>query len=621
MALNGETVRKESIRKRKDGSLVTVSMLGYPIHIGGRQEALYAIYTDITDRVRANDVIRDLASGVSAGTGMAFFRSLVRHLTRTLDVDYAFVGTVASGSPKRVAALAASERGQMMENIECELAGSPCEQVIGRELTYYPKDLREMFPRDQLLARLGVDSLMGVPLFDSEKRPLGVLTVMHRGPIAYEQLARSVLQILAIRAAAELQRMRSEEALRRSEEQLRHSQKMEAVGRLAGGIAHDFNNILTAISGYSGLILARMSVHDPLRRQVEEIRKAGERAASLTRQLLAFSRKQMLQPKVLDLNAVVAETEKMLRRVIGEDIELRTVLRPGLARVKADPSQIEQVILNLSVNARDAMPRGGRLLIETANIHDQETFPCMQSDLMYGPGGAGASGEWCELAHAVSAGQFVMLAITDTGVGMDADAYGHLFEPFFTTKEKGKGTGLGLSMTYGIVKQSNGQICVSTEPGRGTTVRICLPAVRAEPEARREDAVRSGLTRGTETILLAEDDEVVRRMTTEILERCGYTVVAAADGVEAVSISEKHPGEIQLLLTDVVMPGMNGYDLAKRLAPARPQMRVLYISGHTGDALIGQEAIGSGSGFLQKPFAPERLAQKVRELLDLKLNR
>ncbi|MBI2837540.1 MAG: PAS domain S-box protein [Acidobacteria bacterium] len=609
MALNGETVRKESVRKRKDGSLVTVSMLGYPIHIDGTVEAIYAIYTDITDRVRANDAIRDLASGVSAGTGVAFFRSLAQHLTKTLDVDFAFVGAVANGAPSRFATLAVSERGQMMENLECEVAGSPVEQVIGRELAYYPEDLLEIFPRDQLSARLGVDSFMGVPLFDSEKRPLGVLTVMHRGPIVHEQLTRSVLQIFAIRAAAELERMRSEE-------QLRHSQKMEAVGRLAGGIAHDFNNLLTAISGYSDLVLARMSIHEPLRRQVEEIRKAGERAASLTRQLLAFSRKQMLQPKVLDLNAVVADMEKLLRRLIGEDIELRTELQPGLARVRADPSQIEQVILNLAVNARDAMPSGGRLLIQTARLDDQGTFPCLQSDLMYGPGSAGASGGWCELADVITAGQFAMLAITDTGAGMDADVYGHLFEPFFTTKEKGKGTGLGLSMVYGIVKQSNGQICVSTEPGRGTTVRICLPTVRAEPEAGFDSAAGTRMAKGTETILLAEDEEVVRRMAKEILESCGYTVLEAADGLDAFSISEKHTGELQLLLTDVVMPGMNGYDLAKRLALVRPQMRVLYVSGYTGDTLIGQDALGPGTAFLQKPFAPDRLTQKVRELLD-----
>jgi PAS domain S-box-containing protein len=379
------------------------------------------------------------------------------------------------------------------------------------------------------------------------------------------------------------------------EEQLRQAQKMEAVGRLAGGIAHDFNNLLTAITGYSDLTLRQLPEESALRRSVEEIKKAGERAAGLTRQLLAFSRKQVLQPVVLDLNEVVRETEKMLRRLIGEDVELRAALEPGLGSVRADPGQVEQVLMNLAVNARDAMPRGGKLTIGTENVYLDEGY--------------------ADYHVSVAPGRYVMLAVSDTGTGMDDGTLSRIFEPFFTTKDQGKGTGLGLSTVYGIVKQSGGYIWVYSEVGQGTTFKIYLPRLDAGAEGYRQTPEPAEGLGGTETILLAEDDKMVRAMTRLILSDHGYRVLAAANGAAALSICERTEEPIHLLLTDVVMPGMSGRELADRLARLRPEMKVLFMSGYTDDAIIHHGVLDEGVNFLQKPFAPDALTRKVREVL------
>ncbi len=383
---------------------------------------------------------------------------------------------------------------------------------------------------------------------------------------------------------------------RHLEEQFRQAQKMEAVGQLAGGIAHDFNNLLTAILGNTQLLLRELPPGDAKRGDVEEIRKASERAASLTRQLLAYSRRQMLQPEVLDLNGVVAEMDKMLRRLIGENIALVTVLAPDLGRVRADPNQIEQVLVNLAVNARDAMEGsgGGKLTIETANVDLDDAFA--QAHLGSTPG------------------PYAMLAVMDTGVGMDATVRAHLFEPFFTTKEVGKGTGLGLATVYGIVKQSDGYIAVHSEPGQGASFEIYLPRI-ATPTAATPGSSKSGPGRGTETILVVEDEAAVLTLSRRALEAQGYVVLAASDAAAALRLAELHGGTIHLLLTDVIMPGLSGRDLAARLAVRRPGIRVLYMSGYPGDDVIAQD-LPAGSAFLQKPFAPDGLARKVRDTLD-----
>lgn len=378
-------------------------------------------------------------------------------------------------------------------------------------------------------------------------------------------------------------------------EQLRQAQKMEAVGQLAGGIAHDFNNLLTAITGYSELSLRRLGADDPHRRNLEEIKKAADRAASLTRQLLAFSRKQILEPKVVNLNSIVDSTEKMLRRLIGENIEVSSILEPELWLVKADPSQIEQILMNLVVNARDAMPDGGKLTIETANVELDQNY-------------AGK--------HVmVSPGPYVMLAVSDTGIGMDAETEAHIFEPFFTTKEIGKGTGLGLSTVYGIVKQSGGYVWVYSEVGQGTTFKVYLPR-EFEPESAFVKSESRSIARGTETVLLVEDDDMVRNLAREVLESNGYRVLVASEATEALTLCENSRGEIKLVLTDVVMPQMGGKELAARLLQNSPDLKVLYMSGYTDNAIVHHGVLDESVSFLQKPFTPDALAKKVREVLD-----
>jgi PAS domain S-box-containing protein len=391
------------------------------------------------------------------------------------------------------------------------------------------------------------------------------------------------------------ERRQAEEALRESEEQLRQAQKLEAVGRLAGGVAHDFNNLLTVIGGQADILLRRGAAEGDEGHRLVEIKRAAERAASLTRQLLAFSRKQVLQPKVLELNRLVTETGRMLSRLVGDDVELVTVLRPEAGRVNADPGQVEQVLMNLIVNARDAMPRGGKIVIETAKV-----------DL---------DGRYVGMHFAVRPGPYVMLAVSDTGTGMDAGTLERAFEPFFTTKEVGKGTGLGLSTVYGIVKQSGGNIWVYSEAGRGTTFKIYLPRVEEEEiPAGTDDGAEPA--RGSETLLLVEDEAAVRGLAREVLLESGYTVIEAADGAEALLKVGEHGGPIHLLVTDIVMPGMSGKDLAQRLSEIDQQCRVLYMSGYTDDAIVRHGVLEPGTDFLEKPFSPDVLTRKVRAVLD-----
>jgi two-component system, cell cycle sensor histidine kinase and response regulator CckA len=394
-------------------------------------------------------------------------------------------------------------------------------------------------------------------------------------------------------------RKEAEAALRKSEDQLRQSQKMDAIGRLAGGVAHDFNNLLTVILGYGEQMLERLQPGDPQRRAAEEIQNAAERAAALTRQLLAFSRRQMLEPRSLDLNRIAAGTAEMLNRLIGEDIALEVELDPSLGSVLADEHQMQQVIMNLAINARDAMPRGGRLTLATANADVDDTDLVQHLPL--------------------PPGRYVTLLVGDTGIGMDAETLARIFEPFFTTKELGKGTGLGLATVYGIVRQTGGYIWVDSEPGQGAVFRVYLPRHDAPSPAGAGEvssAASEPLPCGHETVLLVEDEAMVRELMRGTLERQGYRVLSAGSGSEALLVASAHGGPLNLLVTDVVMPGMRGPDLAARLVPAHPRLRVLYMSGYADDAALRHGVREGQAAFLQKPFTRGALARKVRAVLD-----
>ena len=415
------------------------------------------------------------------------------------------------------------------------------------------------------------------------------------GDITVAALTDTRLALAQSQSADLEERERAEKALRASERQLRHAQKMEAVGMLAGGIAHDFNNLLCVVLSYSEIVLGELKPGEPMRGDIEEIRKAGQRAADLTRQLLMFSRQQVIEPKVLDLNDTLAGIGKMLQRILGADVDLVSLPGNPLGRVRADPGGIEQVVMNLVANARDAMPTGGKLTIETANVVLDDAF--------------------ARDHHAVHPGPHVMLAVTDTGVGMDKTTIARIFEPFFTTKERGKGTGLGLSTVFGIVRQSGGSVWVYREVGKGTTFNVYLPCVDAPIDSVRSIEAPTN-ARGSETILLVEDDDQVRAVALAILRKSGYHVIEARHAGEALLHSERHAGTIHLLLSDVVMPQVSGPELAKRLAGSRPEMSVLCMSGYTDDSIVRHGVLEAHLAFLQKPITPDALATRVREVLD-----
>ena len=453
------------------------------------------------------------------------------------------------------------------------------------------------------MRRLGYRGLLTVPAKIGD-RVVGVLSFLTTREEGFSAEDMAIATAFASHAAIALENSRlllesrrAYDELAETQGQLEQAQKMDAVGRLAGGVAHDFNNLLTVILGRTDILLHPLKPEDPMRRGIELIQRTAGRAADLTRQLLAFSRKQVLEPVVLDLGAVTTDMKDMLGRLIGEDIALLTTPTPGLGRVKADRGQIEQVIMNLAVNARDAMPQGGRLIVETTNIDLDDEYVRRHVGARPGP--------------------HVMLAVSDTGSGIPHEIQSQIFEPFFTTKEQGKGTGLGLATVYGIVKQSGGYIEVDSEPGQGTTFRVYLPRLDAEPAPVDRSARPAAAAGGTETILLVEDEEGVRELARDILRASGYTVIEARNGPEALLLCERHQGQLDMLLTDVVMPRMSGRELAERLAPLRPDLSVLYMSGYTDDAVIRHGVLGAGTAFLQKPFTPAALVLRVRETLDL----
>jgi PAS domain S-box-containing protein len=553
--LSGESVREQLINKRRDGRLVVVeTSVSSVLDSQGERIGFIAVQNDITER-------------------------------KLTEKERERLVAILDATPDFVAIADPQGRALYLNSAGRKLLGIGPDEVLSRlrMADGHPEWARRLILETAIPAVVRDGVWKGeVAFLDREGRevPFSHVILAHQGPDGQVTFFSTI--------SRDLSEQKSLEA------QLRQSQKMEAVGQLAGGIAHDFNNLLTAILGYASLLATQTGQGSPLSESIGEIRKAGERAASLTQQLLAFSRKQVLLPEVLDLNGIVTEMNKMLRRLIGEDVELITTCAPSLGRVKADRGQIEQVLMNLVVNARDAMPKGGKLTLETANVALDENY--------------------VRNHPAVQPGPYVLLAVSDTGAGMDADTLSHMFEPFFTTKEKGKGTGLGLSTVYGIVKQSGGHIWVYSEPGHGTTFKVYLPRVEEAVPAAPPRSSDSLPTLGTETILLVEDEEAVRRLVRIVLEGKGYTVLEASGWQEALEIAGQQK-TIHLVITDVVMPGVGGPELVSRLEAARPGIRVLYMSGYTDGAIVNHGLLGSATAFLQKPFTPDVLLRKVREVL------
>ena len=559
------------------------------------------IIRDITERKRMEDqrqIISEIIQGAITSSDLDDFLKLVHHsIGKCLYAENCFVALYDEATELMHFAFWANKLDPCPAPRSVGIGFSGVVLRTGKPMLVDPELTEEMYRRGEV-EKSGSSSAswLGVPL-RTPARIIGALVVQHyEEENAYDERDMEFLTSVGSQIALAIERKRAETVLLQTEDQLRQSQKMKSIGTLAGGIAHDFNNLMTAVTGYSELALRSLDAADPLCSKIEEIKKAGERAASLTRQLLAFSRKQVLQPRVLDLNTVIIGMSKMLPRVIGEHIELRIELAASLDQVKADPGQMEQVLMNLAVNARDAMSNGGLLTIATRNVH--------------------LNGKYASRHTVLQAGHYAMLSVSDNGCGMNVETQTHIFEPFYTTKEVGKGTGLGLSMVYGIVKQSGGSIWVYSEEGKGTTFKIYLP--RVDEVVATEDPGDSSISapRGHETILLVEDEDVVRDLSKEILEDYGYAVIAAPNGQEGLRICREFDGQIDLVITDVVMPQMSGRELAESVGVLRPDARVLYMSGFTNDAVVRHGVRDDGMCFIQKPFSPDSLALKAREVLD-----
>ena len=571
--------------RRKDKAILDVEINMTVIAYGGK-DVFCTIVRDIKDRKRAEEALRRAHDELEAKVG---------ERTAELDQQRMFLRQVIDLNPSFVFAKDRDGRFTLVNRALADAYGTTVENLLGKTEADFHSNAEEVhsFRHDDLdVIDTRVEKFIPEEIMTDAAGNTRWLQTIKR-PLASPD--GTIMQMLGV-ATDITQRKRAEEALHESEEMLRQAQKMESIGTLAGGIAHDFNNLLTAVNGYSELVLRKMDDGDPLRSKVEEIKKAGDRAASLTRQLLAFSRKQILKPVVLDLNTVITGMGRMLPRLIGEDIDLRFELQADLGQVKADPGQMEQVLMNLVVNARDAMPAGGRLTVKTENVQ--------------------FAGRSVKQRLLVEPGNYVVLSVTDVGVGMDAELQSHIFEPFFTTKEVGKGTGLGLATVYGIVKQSEGSIWVYSEPDKGTTFKIYLPRVDDVSAIAEEGKQAQTAPTGQETVLIVEDESMVRALAQEILEEYGYTVLTASNGMEGLRVCRESPDKIDLVLTDVIMPQMSGAELAQNILAIHPETHVLYMSGFTDDAVVRHGVITEDMCFLQKPFSPEALAIKVREVLN-----
>ena len=531
-------------------------------------------------------IAREITAQFAIALTQKRLRRRLKKQTEELSAQNEMLTTLIDASPLAIFAVDALGRIKIWNQAAEQMFGWRAAEVLGRSLPpIVPAEKQAEFDTLTAAEKAG-QSTAGLETFRLRRDGTRVEVILSAAPLRdAEGRIIGGLRIFADMTAR-----------RKLEEQLRHAQKMEAVGQLAGGVAHDFNNLLTIICGYSEVMLANPSTDSSLKDLIKEIRKAGDRAASLTRQLLAFSRKQVVEYKAVDLNSIINDIEKMLRRLIGEDISLATALDPTISQVKADAGQLEQIIMNLAVNARDAMLKGGKLTIETSNVELDRRYAAAHPE--------------------VNPGRYVLLAVSDTGCGMSEEVKSRIFEPFFTTKEVGRGTGLGLATVYGIVKQSGGHIWLYSEVGQGTTFKVYLPALEEKIPLSKSFSTMSPSKKGVETILVVEDEDAVRSLTVHSLSMLGYRVLEANCGAEAIRILKNHVDPVQLVVTDVVMPDMGGRKLADEITRYRPGIRVLFVSGYTNDAVVRHGVLAGEMAFLQKPFTPSVLAAKVREVLE-----
>lgn len=562
----------------------------------GRVLKRIGVAQDVTERERSEAMIRTIAEKLSVKTGDEYFRTMTAFIAQELGMDHVLVGELLP-STRSARTIAFYSQGEHRENITYELEDTPCDGIEKKALTIYESGTWKAFPKNDKLREAGIESYLGVPLVATDNRVLGLIAAMGVRPLAADAKERSgaLLRIMAARAVAELVRRRDEQVRKELEEQLLQAQRIESLGRLAGGVAHDINNMLMPVMGYADMLSLRIPVNDPRHEDVQAIIRSTERIRAITAPLLAFARKQTLDMRPLDLNEVVTEIGKMLRRTIRESIMIETRCASLPCSIMGDAGQLEQVLLNLAINAQDAMPGGGKLTVETSPVILEQDF--------------------VERNRGAAPGPHILLQVQDTGVGMDHDVLKKIFDPFFTTKASGQGTGLGLPMAYGIIKQHGGYILVESVPGEGSTFKVYFPATSAAPLMERTRKEES-MVRGTETLLVVEDQQEVLTVARSLLTACGYRVLTATSGAEALEIVKKHRGDISLLITDVVMPGMNGRELYDHIAALVPALRVLYMSGYSEDIISTQGVLHSGTNFLPKPFSVSALSRKVRQVID-----
>lgn len=579
---------------RRDGATYHLRIQGKNIPYHGKSVQVTE-FRDITEHKQTEEALSFLLTCGLQVSGEDFFASLARYLSETLSMEYVCIDRL-EGDGLTAQTVAIYNRGKFETNVTYTLKDTPCGEVVNKHVCCYPSGVRQWFPRDAALQELMAESYFGTALLDSKGQPIGLIAVIGQQALPNSRQAESLLRLVAPRAAGELERRRSEEEKAKLQARLNQAQKMESIGRLAGGVAHDFNNILQTILGYTEMAMEDARPGSPLLESLTEIRNAANRSADLTRQLLAFARKQTIAPRVLDLNETVEGMLKMLRRLIGENIDIAWLAGTHLWPIRIDPSQINQIMANLCVNARDAIENVGNVTIETKNISFNESY--------------------CAVHIGFVPGDYVLLEVSDNGIGMDKQTVANIFEPFFTTKEMGKGTGLGLATVYGIVKQNNGFINVYSEPDHGTTFKIYLPRhVLGDADVPVENPEKP-LEGGSETILLVEDETTILHMGQSMLEKLGYRVLTTSTPEEAILMAKKHAGEIHLFITDVIMPGMNGGDLANHLLTLDPNLKRLFMSGYPANVIDRHGVLEEGVHFIQKPFAMKDIACKVRSVLD-----